>query len=256
MVKQVHNHAGNGNELLVLNEQVTGTAGAIGVKRLNTPGDASAYLDERWNWASVGERFSVVIERFQPGSRTVYAEFLATDAGVAFSATGSLGYRSGKLVEETIPLRDVSAQVHACLVHHGSRLAHLYHSFGYRGCLSADAVLDESGSLVFTEMNARVGASLHLYGSIGGRIVDVWRRPERSVVQYVTGSHWKIAGVAAFLDAARELGLAYDPASRKGVMVTMAMAGRPYQGGFLFCVSFEEESEARNAYQRLEQRFT
>jgi hypothetical protein len=255
MVKQAHNHAGNGNELVVIDGDVTGHAGAIGIKRLQAPADAGKYFDERWEWASVSSSFPVVIERFQPGSRTIYAEFHATDTGVSISATGSLGYASGRLVEETIPLRGVNADVYARLVHHGSRLAHLYQSFGYRGCLSADALVDEEGNLVFTEMNARVGASLHLYERIGYQIVDVWRTPERSVVQYVTGKQWRIPSLSAFLNATREMGLAYEPVTRKGVIVTMPMAGPANCGGFLFCVSYEDESEAKSTYQLLEERF-
>lgn len=255
MVKQVHNHAGNGNELVFIDDHVAGHAGTIGTRKLHSPAEAQEYLDERWDWASVNNSFPVVIERFQPGSRTIYAEFQATDDGVSFSATGSLGYTSGRLVEETIPLRDVDTGVLAHLVHHGSRLAALYQSFGYRGCLSADALVDDAGNLVFTEMNARVGASLHLYERIGYQIVDVWRRPERSVVQYVTGTQWKIPSMTAFLNASKEMGLAYDPATRKGVLVTMPMAGKANRGGFLFCVSYEEESEARVAYKRLGERF-
>jgi biotin carboxylase len=256
MVKQAHNHAGNGNELVVLDEHDIGSAGAIGMRRLRAAGDAGTYFEQRWEWASAGNCFPVIVERFQEGSRTVYAEFRASDAGVAFSATGALGYKDGKLVEETIPLRGVSPDVHARLVHHGSRLAQLYQSFGYRGCLSADAVVNPGGDLLFTEMNARVGASLHLYEVIGFRIVDVWRAPQRSVVQYVTGADWRIPSLPAFLKAARELGLAYDTATRKGVIVTMAMAGPAFHGGFLFCVAYEDEGEARNAFRRLEERFT
>ena len=256
MVKQAHNHAGNGNELVILGDDAASHAGFNGIKRLQTPADARRYFDERWEWASVHNRYPVVIERFQPASRAIYAEFRATNSGVSLSATGSLGYTNGKLVEETIPLRDVSVDVLARLVHHGSRLAHIYQSFGYRGCLSADAVVDGDGNLVFTEMNARVGASLHLYERVGYQIVDVWRRPERSVVQYVTGKHWKIPSLTAFIDTSKELGLAYDSKTRKGVIVTMPMAGEAGRGGFLFCIAYENENEARSAYQRLEERFT
>lgn len=255
MVKQAHNHAGNGNEVVMLEDDPIGQAGAIGSKRLLTADDARKYIEERWDWASANSCFPVVIERFQPGSRTIYVEFRATDNEVSFSATGSLGYKNGKLVEETIPLRGVNADVLARLVHYGSRLAQVYQSFGYRGCLSADAIVDRAGNLVFTEMNARVGASLHLYERIGYQIVDVWRKPERCVVQYVTGRSWSVPSLGAFLDACRDLGLAYDHATRKGVIVTMPMAGAANRGGFLFCVSCEDESEARNTYRRLEERF-
>ena len=100
-----------------------------------------------------------------------------------------------------------------------------------------------------------MGASLHLYERIGYQIVNVWRKPERCVVQYVTGKYWKIPSWIAFLDASKEMGLTYDAATRKGLIVTMPMAGTANRGGFLFCISCEDESEATSAYQRLEEHF-
>ena len=255
MMKQAHNHAGNGNQIVAVGEDICHRAGSIGIRKLSSLTDVQSYLDEQWDWASAHGRFPVVIEQFRPNSRTIYAEFLASDAGVELSATGSLGYSNGKLVEESYPLRDVSADVHARLVHHGSELAQLYQRIGYRGCLSADAVVDETGNLFFTEMNARVGGSLHVYKVIGKQIVDVWKAPERTVVQYVTGNRWKIPSLAAFLDACSDMGLAYDRGARKGIIVAMPMAGTANRGGFLFCVSYEDEIEAKDAYKLLEERF-
>lgn len=256
MVKQVHNHAGNGNELVTLTKEEAGHAGSLGYKRLRKASDAGRYFDVRWDWASGENRHPVVVEQFKRGSRTIYAEFMATDSGVSFNATGSLDYAYGRLVAETIPLRQVSNDVHARLVHEGGRLASLYQAFGYRGILSADALLDDDDKLVFTEMNARVGGSYHLYQCIGYQIVDVWRKPERSVVQYVTGRYWKIKDLRTFLDACEEMGIAYDPTSRKGVIVAMPMAGTGENCSFLFCVAYEDEREANLIRKRLENYFS
>ncbi|MFT3924303.1 MAG: hypothetical protein QM778_17335 [Myxococcales bacterium] len=257
MVKQVHNGAGNGNEVLVCDDELaTDHAGNNRRQRIE-PGffEVRDYLEARWNWASVGGRFAVVVERFVPGARTIYAEFEARDDGLAHTATGSLGYEHGRLVEEVTPLRGVTDAVLARLVHLGGRLAETYRAFGYRGFMSADAVVDQSGNLFFTEMNARVGASLHLYEGIGKRVVDQFRVPERSLIQLVTPKHWKVPGFDAFSRVTRELGVAFDPLTRKGVMAAMPFAGEPCAGGLLFCIAYETEREHHAIVARLTERF-
>lgn len=252
MVKQVHNGAGLGNQLLwPADTNPVAQPGAAHRYHLGPETDAvERYLDERWSWASVDERFPVVIERFVPRARTIYAEFLATDGGVKHTECGSLGFKDGRLVEETVPLRTVSLATRERLIDMGHALAKTYHAFGYRGPLSADAVIEDDGHITFTEMNARVGGSLHLYEGIGRRVVDLRRSPKRALVQYVTG-RWRLQSVEHFLQCVQDLQLGYDRSSRKGVIAAMPLAGEPGTGGLLFCVAFEEAAEAAQAYRCL-----
>ena len=256
MVKQAHNHAGNGNELVTLTSASVEKTGLVGVKRLRSADHAAGYFDKRWEWASRDGSYPVIVERYQPDSRAVYAEFNATDTGLDLNATGSLSYRYGRLVAETIPLRGISADAHDRLVQDGRKLAQLYQRFGYRGILSADALICEGESMVFTEMNARVGGSFHIYEAIGRKIVDFVRRPDRSVTQYVTADHWKIESLKHFIEICALLGIAYEPRTRKGVIVTTPATGEPMRLDLLFCVVSEDESDSMATYMLLEEHFS
>lgn len=255
MVKQAHNAAALGNQLVWAGEQPPEVLSGAGHRhRLSGLDGVEAYLDERWSWASAGGRFPVVIERFVPRARTLYAEFHADDAGVSHTEAGSLGFSEGRLVEEQVPLRGFSPGVHERLIALGGKLAQTYRAVGYRGYMSADAILDDADNLVFTEMNARIGGSLHLYQAIAHHIVDVRRAPERTVVQYVTPREWKLRSAEHFLSVAAEVGVAYDSRTRRGVIVAMPLAGEPGAGGLLYCIVYAEPGEPREVMRRLAER--
>jgi hypothetical protein len=122
--------------------------------------------------------------------------------------------------------------------------------------MSTDAVVTSAGELTFTEVNARVGGSLHLYQVIAHRIVNVHNRPERTVGQYLTAAHWKIRDLDHFLAVTSELGVDYDPATRKGVLAAMPLAGEPGRGGLLFCVAYAERDEQAVVFRRLDDRLS
>jgi hypothetical protein len=255
MVKQAHNGAGGGNQIVLAGDDIeTGHAGAKHVHRLGSGEDAiAAYWHERWAWASAGDRFPVVVERFQPRSSTIFSEHHLEDSGTRPTETGSLGFVDRWLSEQVVPLRTVDDDVRARLVDGGTRLAETYRAVGHRGYISADAVIDDAGELIFTEVNARVSGTTHVYEPIAHRIVDVWRAPERTIVDFHWPKReWRLAGFAEFLDACTDLGCAYDPVDRIGVIVTT-----PFDDlrGLSFCVVHDID-ETRDAIRRkLDERF-
>src|ERR1700744_1932747 len=186
LVKQAHNGAGAGNELVIQDDSLrTDHAEAKFLHQLAPgPEGIRAYLNERWDWASQGRRYAVVIEEFRPDSRTVYIEFLADDTGVRLSGSGTIVFEKRRPVRESVPLRGVPGPARAELECAALRLAAVYQAIGYRGYMSTDAVMDQSGRFFFTEMNARVTGSLHIYGPIAGRVADAARSPVRSVTQH------------------------------------------------------------------------
>jgi hypothetical protein len=256
MVKQAHNGAGRGNQLVA----AAGRApqehpGAAQVCELPAgAGAVAAYWKQHWGWASAGGRLPVVVERFVPGASTIYAEFHADDAGVRHTEAGSLGFAGGRLVAETVPLRNVSDGVRERLLSLGARLARTYWSFGYRGHMSADALVDAAGNVTFTELNARIGASLHLYQALAQDIVQVNRNPARTVTQYVSPQTWKLRSVGQFLDAAAQAEVDYDRSTRTGVIACMALAGEPGAGGLLFCIAHADDAGRQEMLQRLDAR--
>lgn len=255
VVKQAHNHAGLGNELVTLDDRSSyDHAGAMHLRRVDGTGaSVRAYLEERWRWASGGDRYAVTVEQFKPKGRTVYTEFFADGSGVAHTESGELIYRRRRLFAELAPVRSIDADVRARLVEAGARLAEVYRAFGYRGFLSADAVVDRDGEFIFTEMNARLGGSPHIYQAIGQRVVETARAPHRTVIQYYTQPHWKIPSLDHFLAAVDELGLSYDREARKGVIV--AIPPLTGGGGFLFCIAYDAEHEHVQIFEALDARF-
>ncbi|MFE9613173.1 peptide ligase PGM1-related protein [Streptomyces sp. NPDC006012] len=259
VVKQAHNGAGVGNQLLVRDPQLA--VDHVGARHLHhlAPGadGIAAYWAERWAWASGEGRWPVVIEEFAPGADAVYSEHYASNAGTRATETGRLLYVGRRLSHQVVPLDGVTAGVRAALLDGGRRLAEAYRAFGYRGHLSADALVLPDGRVVFTEVNAQVSGSLHIYQSIAHGIVDVTAEPGRQVVEYHVPPTWAVPSFAAFLTALDELGLAYDPATRTGVIVSMPAiplaAGEPVQ--FVFCLAYDPARGHADAFDRLDGRF-
>lgn len=260
VVKQAHNGAGVGNELLVTDPAMsTGHVGARHLHRLaDGPAGIEAYWRQRWDWASGGGRFPVVVEEFAPGAAAVYSEHYADDDGVRPTEMGRLVYFGRRLNHQIVPLDDVDEQLRARLLDYGTRLAEAYHAIGHRGHLSADALALPDGRVVCTEVNAQVSGSLHIYQAIAHGVVDIAARPRRQVVEYHVPSTWHVPNLAAFLAAADEEGLGYDPVTRTGVIVSMpAVPVEPCgPAQFVFCIAYDPAVGHVPMFQRLDRRFT
>lgn len=258
VVKQAHNGAGVGNQIVIRRDDLeSGHVGARHIHRLGQEtGAVEDYWDQRWDWASAGGRFAVVVEEFRPNAVSVYSEHYVDDAEVRPTETGILLYVKRRLSHQIVPLRGVDPAIHDRMVVLGTRLAEAYRAVGYRGYLSADAVVDADGHVIFTEVNAQVSGSLHIYDVIAHRIIDTSAQPERSVVEHHVPPTWAVADFDDFVGAVRELGCGYDPASRSGVIVSMPII--PLQvnrAQFLFCIAYGTEEEWQSIYQRLDERF-
>lgn len=259
VVKQAHNGAGVGNQLLVRDPRMA--VDHVGARHLHhmAPGEAgiAAYWDQFWTWASGHGRWPVVIETFAPDADAVYSEHYAADTGTLPTEMGRLLYVGRRLSHQVVPLDRVSDQVRAALLDGGTRLAETYRAFGYRGHLSADALALPDNAVVFTEVNAQVSGSLHIYQQIAHGIVDVAAAPRRHVVEFHVPPTWTVPDFAAFLTALDEMGLAYDPATRTGVIVSMPaiplVPGAPVQ--FVFCIAYDPATGYDDAFARLGERF-
>ncbi|MET9779028.1 peptide ligase PGM1-related protein [Streptomyces sp. NPDC006367] len=259
VVKQAHNGAGVGNQLLVRDPQLA--VDHVGARHLHhlAPGEdgITAYWDQRWSWASEDGRWPVVIETFAAGADAVYSEHYAADTGSEPTEMGRLLYVGRRLSHQVVPLDGVSDPVRAALLDGGTRLAEAYRAFGYRGHLSADALVLPDESVVFTEVNAQVSGSLHIYQQIAHHIVDVAAAPRRQVVEYHVPPTWTVPDFDTFLAALDETGLTYDPATRTGVIVSMPAIplapGAPVQ--FVFCIAYDPATGYDDAFARLGERF-
>jgi hypothetical protein len=259
VVKQAHNGAGVGNQLLLRDPQLA--VDHVGARHLHhlAPGEdgIAAYWDQRWTWASGQGRWPVVIETFAPGADAVYSEHYAADTGTQPTEMGRLLYVGRRLSHQVVPLDGVSDPVRKALLDGGIRLAEAYRAFGYRGHLSADALVLPDESVVFTEVNAQVSGSLHIYQQIARHVVDVAATPRRQVVEYHVPPTWTVPDFDTFLSALDETGLAYDPVTRTGVIVSMPAIplapGAPVQ--FVFCIAYDPATGYDDAFARLGERF-
>lgn len=259
MVKQAHNGAGVGNEILIADPSIASDhVGARHLHRLDgTTSDVANYWTNRWDWASAEGRFPVVVEEFEPDAVSLYSEHHASDEGTCPTEMGRLVYVGRRLSHQIVPLRDADERVREQLLAGGTRLAEEYRSLGYRGHLSADAIALPNGRVKFTEVNAQVSGSLHIYQVIAHQVVDVTAKPERWVVEYHVPPTWAVPDFATFLEALDDLRCAYDPGTRTGVIVSMpVIAQRPGHAQFVFCIAYGTEDEQRDVYARLEQRFS
>lgn len=259
VVKQAHNGAGVGNQLVLRDASLA--FDHVGARHLHhlEGGDLSAieeYWTQRWDWASAQSRFPVVVEEFTPHTVSVYSEHYVADAGTRPTEMGTLHYVGRRLSHQVVPLRGIDQNVREQLLRGGTRLAETYRALGFRGHLSADAIVTADGRVVFTEVNAQVSGSLHIYQEIAHHIVGVTSDPQRSVVEYHVPPTWAVADFATFLAAVDELGCAYDPDTRTGVIVSMPAI--PLVAGlaqFVFCIAYGTDTERQMMFDRLDSRF-
>ncbi|MFF5265297.1 hypothetical protein ACFY4C_40985 [Actinomadura viridis] len=262
LVKQAHNGAGVGNEIVL----ATGADLAddhVGARHLHRLAEGragiEAYWAQRWEWASAGGRYPVVVEEFQPDAVTIYSEHHVTDTCVAPAETGQLLFVGRRLSHQIVPLAhvsEISENARTKLVRGGTLIASAWRAVGYRGRLSADAILTADGRVLFTEVNAQVSGSLHIYEVIARRIVRTAETPRRTVVEYHVPPTWAVPDFATFLTACEELGCGWNPEQRTGVIVSMPVI--PIEKGraqFVFCLAYTDPAHRDAVFAALDDRF-
>jgi hypothetical protein len=262
MIKKAHCAAGAGNFVVARAQGVcAGHAGGIGVRVLRPgAGALECFLQEKWGWASGRDRFAVIVEEFVEGARSVYAEFDCDEEGQQLEALGELIFEEGALVREEIPLRLDDTSTEGRLIRLGSRLASVYHLLGYRGTLSTDAVLTDTGEVTFTEVNCNVTGSTHLHRVVAREIVDVSREPARTVAQFTTPDHWSMPDLEGFLNVAGDRGLLYDSRARAGWLAVAPMTAEfgtdpAASGRRLLALVYESPAQRAQLIDSLEEAF-
>lgn len=253
VIKQIHNGGGAGNQIVYLTPQIDSDKVGMGTN-FNLSGDIKRigeYLDERWDWATCKGRFPVIIESYIPNGKTVYSEYYISDKDVSHLACGALNYTKGKLTLESTPLYWLPKNIFDKLVDEGLRLAEFYQYLGYRGYLSADALYDESENIWFTEVNARIGGSPHIYDGIAKRVVQVDAAPKRVVTQFLFNPDWKLDNTRIILQEFQNSGLAYHPQARKGIVLATPAVHFEAAKPFLFCIVHEEKEDPMLLYEKL-----
>lgn len=243
MVKQEYQSGGFGNEIL---SPVAGVrlAGAPAAVVLPDSAAVADYLEQRWEGLTVGGSLKLIIEQYLPDCATVYAEYLICDEGPELSGTGEI-LMEPVAIGEIVPAQALTPASRTFLVESGLRLCRSLHAMGYRGYLSADAVLTPAGDIVFTETNGRISGSTHLHISIGARVLDAAHRGRRVLLQL---SGWAVPSFAAAVERLRDADLAFDRETGVGVVLVSDLMP---DGTLSYCVVAENLESARALDRRL-----
>jgi hypothetical protein len=255
MVKQAHNGAAAGRTVIRKDWRVAPrTAGSIWVDDLSELKDS---IPQLWKWSSVENRFPVVVEELKLGCRTVWFEFRADDSQVAFRAAGGLEYDGGKLVREHTPLTWDIPQESLCTgLENARKLSELYRASGYRGYMSADGTIDSRGRVLFTEMNARIGGSLLIYGEIWERVVKRSDVVDRHVVQHLTPTHWPNIETGDVLERLARAGTLYDTETRTGAMLGIPPHSEIGDDSYLLCLVTHSGPKHQDLFAKIDAEFS
>ncbi|MGW2873944.1 preATP grasp domain-containing protein [Kitasatospora sp. NPDC001225] len=238
MVKVEYQAGGLGNEILARDEKVE-PVGAERVVPLPDRAAVAAYVAERWTWLTGGRGQRVVVERYFADSAPLYAEFVIGDTGAVLSGCGEMVMRPVVVGEITPPVTpDAGARDE--LVREAARLCEALRVIGYRGTVSADAVLTPEGEIYFHETNARLTGSSHLHHAYAGRLLRPEHRGSRHLLEL---AGLKVPSFAEAVAAIGAAGLAFDRESGTGVLFSSDFG--PADGSVMYCAVAEGPEAAR-----------
>ena len=232
MVKKEFLSGGRGNEILSRAERLR----PVGARRVvATPDLASvrSYLADRWDWLSDGGRSSVVVEEYLRDVTSVFAEFHIGDKDVTFAGQGEMLFAPFG-VAEIMPAPGLAPETVDVLVAASMPVCTAVQAMGYRGTLSMDAVVTPDQDVYFTEYNGRITGSTHIYEAVGRRVVGPDYAGERVLMDRVWPSDWTTPSFEDALARLTAAGLAYDPATREGVVLCGAYSEK--ENSVMHCV--------------------
>jgi hypothetical protein len=186
----------------------------------------------------------VVIERFFTGCTTVYAEFELTDFATELSGTGQI-LMEPVAAGEIVPPPTLTSDQRVELEKEAARICETFRGLGYRGRLSADAIVTPEGDILFTETNGRVTGSTHLHTVIRGRMLA----DDGAGRTLLERDSWAVPSYEAAVETLRSTGLGFDPARGSGVVITANYV--PVTGAVMYCVVASDIDAARALETRL-----
>lgn len=250
MIKQSHNGAAAG--CTVIFSKSNTDMPVAGHKWTNDLSELEDSIPNLWHWASANDKFPVIVEELKVGYTTIWFEFESNDTGINLRAIGSLEYEKGKLLREHTPLKiDIDEKFLNVFQKDATKLAEVYHSIGYRGILSADGLINHSGDYFFTEMNARIGGSLPIYGGVWERVVKQNDNIDRHIVQYLSPSDWPDLDTKTLIYKLQTDGLLYNPITRTGALLGIPPNSEIGKGSFLIILVTESEKEQKTLYKSI-----
>ena len=251
ILKQDYLSGGRGNEVLSPGQEFQ-PIGARRVVPIRTGNDLEKYLEQNWSNLTYQNRDRLVVEEYFLDSRAYFCEYFITESGVELGGTGEL-LSAPYAVGQIMPAHDLSEAVMNQLLGGGERVCQAVRAIGYRGVLSCDGIVTPQGHVYFTEYNGRVSGSTHIYERIGKAVVGRQFGSDRVILERVWPTGWS---VESFADAESRLeleGLAFDPTTNEGVVLTNAFNAA--YSGVMYCIVAPEVRSARAIENRLRRVF-
>lgn len=235
IVKHEFLSGGHGNEIL----STAGDMQPVGARRVVTVSsraDVHDYLDANWEWLSGGGRGRPVAEHYVRDSSAYFGEYHVAADGITLAGDGEL-LSAPYAIGQIMPSIGLEPHTYDTLVEAGRRLCEPLRAMGYRGMVAADAIVTPDRQVLFTEYNGRYTGSTHIYGTIGKQVVGPRYGKDRMILERVWPEGWSVPSFTAAVDRLTDAGLAYDLASRTGVVLTNAFDNR---NGVMYCVVAED----------------
>jgi len=244
IVKQDLQSGGKGNVVLapVPDIRVVGTK--LPAVVLSSADDVSVYLDARWGWLTDGGRHSIVIERYFADAVPVFAEFVLDDDEARLTGHGEM-LMTPTYAGVIAPTPGLDPAMETELLETAKRICAPFQAMGYRGTVSVDTIVTAGNRFWFSEINCRMGGSSHLHGVIGTRVIGPAHRAERLLAER---DGWRIPSFSEAVHRLEAAGLAYDPETRLGVILTCDVV--PANGTVRCCV-VAEDMDAVKKYELL-----
>jgi hypothetical protein len=105
----------------------------------------------------------------------------------------------------------------------------------------------------FTEYNGRITGSTHIYEAVGKRVVGPDYASERVLMDRVWPSSWSTPSFDDALERITSAGLAYDPATREGIVLCGAFSEQ--EKSVMHCVVAASLDAAWALHARVERLF-
>ena len=215
------NGAGGAGNVTVTRNAVTPLPGTR--ETLSANQDLGELAARLWGELIDGWNHSLVVERYHTARHKFYFEYhIEDDGNIRFLNSGSILSKAGAdpaakelvWVGLQVPC-DLPPYATAEAASHAMRMALLAADFGYRGPINIDAILTEEGRIVFNEVNGRWGGGSNVHG-VAQRLLGE-RFADTHVVSTRRGV--KTPALTVLLKMLGDRGLAFDPATREGVVV-------------------------------------
>lgn len=219
IVKQDNHGGGFGNEILT---PTTGREwlGATRVTTIGTREELAAHLATAFSRYTANASRPVVIENYIPDSVPIYVELFIADEAVTVVGLGEMRMKKtpngSSMTGLVIPPPSSAPESLARFLDSAGRLGAAVRAIGYRGPISIDAIRTPTGDIMFNEFNGRVGGSTHAH-RIGELVIGGPYLQDRVLLMR---SRCSWSSLPDTLRVLREHGLAYDPATRTGVLIT------------------------------------